>query len=119
MEYSERYPRGVIPVQLNDIFFGLHALIATLITITQCFFYERDNQRVSFTAKCILGAFTLFIFCCAVSALAHFMLWLDFLGFCSYVKLCITLIKYMPQVNIPSIDIYMNMQKSEPAVKAV
>lgn len=39
-EYSRLHPRGLNPVQLNDVFFAVHATIATLITIAQCFFYE-------------------------------------------------------------------------------
>jgi hypothetical protein len=30
----------MIPVLPNDIFFGLHAMFATMITILQCIFYE-------------------------------------------------------------------------------
>lgn len=39
-EYSRRYPRGLNPVQLNDVFFAGHAAFATLITIIQCFLYD-------------------------------------------------------------------------------
>jgi hypothetical protein len=35
-----RYPTGLNPVQVNDIVFSLHASVATLITIIQCFVYE-------------------------------------------------------------------------------
>lgn len=39
-EYSRRYPRGLNPVQLNDVFFAGHAAFATLITIIQCCLYD-------------------------------------------------------------------------------
>lgn len=39
-EYFNRYPKGLNPVQINDIFFSLHAVFATIITIGQCFIYE-------------------------------------------------------------------------------
>lgn len=39
-DYSARNPRGLNPVQLNDIFFSIHAVFATIITVAQCFFYE-------------------------------------------------------------------------------
>ena len=35
-----RHPRGVIPVQANDVFFPLHAVWACGITIIQCVIYE-------------------------------------------------------------------------------
>ena len=39
-EYLARYPRGLNPVLLNDVFFSVHALLAVLFTIWQCFIYE-------------------------------------------------------------------------------
>jgi len=38
-----RFPTGLNPVQVNDIVFALHAVLATLVTITQCFWYEVSN----------------------------------------------------------------------------
>lgn len=39
-EYFDRNPRGLNPVQLNDIFFSIHAVFATTITVIQCYIYE-------------------------------------------------------------------------------
>jgi len=39
-EYFERYPKGLNPVQINDIFFSLHAVFASIIVIGQCFIHE-------------------------------------------------------------------------------
>jgi cystinosin len=39
-EYFQRFPRGVIPIELNDVFFSIHASIITAITVFQCFIYE-------------------------------------------------------------------------------
>lgn len=39
-EYFDRYPRGFNPVLVNDVVFALHAMLATGITIIQCFIYE-------------------------------------------------------------------------------
>ncbi|PSN39531.1 hypothetical protein C0J52_12389 [Blattella germanica] len=61
-EYMRRYPRGLNPVQLNDIVFSLHAALATFFMIIQCFIYERGNQKISWTARVIHGAFTIFLF---------------------------------------------------------
>lgn len=44
-EYAQRFPRGLNPVQLNDIFFAVHAAFASLITIAQCFMYEVSTVR--------------------------------------------------------------------------
>ncbi len=34
-------------VQVNDVFFGLHAVAITLFTIFQIFIYERGDQKLS------------------------------------------------------------------------
>uniref|UniRef100_A0A1B6KVK1 Cystinosin homolog n=1 Tax=Graphocephala atropunctata TaxID=36148 RepID=A0A1B6KVK1_9HEMI len=103
-EYFNRHPRGLNPVQLNDIVFAVHAVFATLITISQCFCFERGNQRVSTTAWSILAAFFLIFITCLSLALFDYIQWLDFLYDCSYIKLTITLIKYIPQA-------FMNYQR--------
>lgn len=96
-EYASRFPKGVNPVLLNDVVFALHAVLATSITIYQCFKYDRAEQRVSVTARCILGLFLAVILISMGLVAGDVILWLDFLYICSYVKLSITLIKYIPQ----------------------
>ncbi|XP_077284588.1 lysosomal cystine transporter cystinosin isoform X2 [Arctopsyche grandis] len=103
-EYFNRYPRGLNPIQVNDIFFSLHAVLATTFTIVQCFLYERENQRVSTTARIILGIFGVVILVSLILAATIVITWLDFLYYCSYIKLSITLIKYVPQA-------YMNYRR--------
>lgn len=39
-EYFLRFPRGTNPVELNDVFFSIHASFITALTISQCFLYE-------------------------------------------------------------------------------
>jgi cystinosin len=96
-DYSARNPRGLNPVQLNDIFFSIHAVFATLITVTQCYFYEKGDQQVSRTAKSIISFYGLLIAILLVLVYLQKIVWLDFLYYCSYIKLTITLIKYIPQ----------------------
>ncbi|XP_076640565.1 lysosomal cystine transporter cystinosin isoform X2 [Colletes latitarsis] len=97
IEYFRRHPKGLNPVQVNDIFFALHAVTATVITIFQCFIYETGTQRVSTTARIIHGIFAVIVLCTIILAAVQILDWLDFLYYCSYIKLCITLIKYIPQ----------------------
>ncbi|XP_031640201.1 cystinosin homolog isoform X2 [Contarinia nasturtii] len=103
-EYARRFPRGLNPVQLNDVFFACHAVFATLITIFQCFAYERADQRVSMVGRSLLSLFAVCGVLSAVLATVKIIHWLDFLYICSYIKLTITLIKYLPQA-------YMNYQR--------
>ncbi|KAJ1521912.1 hypothetical protein ONE63_002248 [Megalurothrips usitatus] len=96
-QYFERHPHSAIPVLPNDIFFAVHAVVVTLITIVQCFIYERGGQSVSITARCIQVIFFIFLIIVLLTCVFGVLLWLDFLYCCSYVKLAITLIKYVPQ----------------------
>ncbi|KAM3171301.1 hypothetical protein ACTXT7_016888 [Hymenolepis weldensis] len=45
-EYFKIYPLGVIPVQLNDLFFSVHALVITLVVVVQCFLYESAKKLI-------------------------------------------------------------------------
>jgi len=39
-EYFEKHPGGVNPVRANDVFFTVHAILLTFITVLQCVFYD-------------------------------------------------------------------------------
>ena len=39
-EYRSEHPRGINPVQLNDVIFTVHAVFVTIVTISQCFIYD-------------------------------------------------------------------------------
>jgi cystinosin len=99
-EYFNRFPNGLNPVELNDVFFSIHASVLTLLTIVQCFVYERGSQRVSKYAWSIICIFAIaalvVIILCSIGNL-H---WLDFLYTCSYIKLGVTLTKYVPQAYL-------------------
>jgi len=99
-EYFSRHPTGVNPVQLNDVIFSIHAVFACAITIFQCFMYERGNQSVSRICKFIFVGIFIFLAISLIISLAGVLKYLDFLYFCSYVKLFITLIKYVPQAYL-------------------
>ncbi|XP_066552450.1 cystinosin isoform X2 [Amia ocellicauda] len=103
-EFLKSDPKGVNPVDANDVFFSLHAVVLTLVYICQCVIYERGGQRVSKVAIALLviawafALFTLFV------AVANKISWLQYLYYFSYIKLGVTLVKYIPQA-------YMNYQR--------
>lgn len=39
-EFLKYNPNGVNPVDANDVFFSLHAVVLTLVYIVQCVIYE-------------------------------------------------------------------------------
>ncbi|XP_046909717.2 cystinosin [Dermatophagoides farinae] len=97
-EYENAHPRSQIPVQLNDVFFGFHAAFATLICIIQCFLYDRGEQTVSWFARIFLSiVWTGYIVIAIIVASTNWLTMLDYLYILSYVKLVITIIKYIPQ----------------------
>jgi len=99
-EYFSRHPTGVNPVQINDVIFSLHAVFACAVTIIQCLIYERGNQSMSKICKIIFVGIFIFLAISLIISLAGVLKYLDFLYFCSYVKLFITLIKYVPQAYL-------------------
>ncbi|PIO29427.1 hypothetical protein AB205_0134710, partial [Aquarana catesbeiana] len=101
-------PNGVIPVDANDVFFSLHAVLLTLITIIQCCIYERGEQRVSKVSIGLLVIAWLFAFSMLFVTVAGRITWLQFLFCFSYIKLAITLMKYFPQA-------YMNFRRKSTA----
>lgn len=83
-------------------FFLIYLLLNRLIPLVNyspviCF--QRDKQKVSIVVIIILVAMWLFIFISLFVAVGQKLQWLEFLYFLSYVKLAVTLVKYIPQVR--------------------
>ena len=88
-------------VQVNDVFFALHAVLLTLVNVWQIFVYDRGGQRLSYTCMVILAALALAIGLGAALVAAGagpWFTWLHYLLYLSYIKLAISLMKYIPQV---------------------
>lgn len=94
--YRKRY--GSDPtVQSNDVAFAIHALILSSITLAQIAYY-RGSERPS---KIIMTVIVLILlFCAGYPVLVYYEMfsWLDYIYALSFVKIGISLIKYMPQV---------------------
>ncbi|KAK7502190.1 hypothetical protein BaRGS_00006554 [Batillaria attramentaria] len=103
-EYHSNHPRGINPVQLNDVIFTLHAVLVTSVTIGQCFIYDRGSQRLSKVGIILTSGAWLFAAIALVVTLTHKITWLTYLYYFSYIKLGVTLIKYIPQA-------YQNYQR--------
>ncbi|GJQ70983.1 hypothetical protein Trydic_g897 [Trypoxylus dichotomus] len=96
-QYAERYPFSIMSVLPNDIFFGLHGLVLTLYIGLQCLCYERGDQTISWFGKAFHYAAALVLIIAASLCFSSYILWLDFLYICSYIKLAVTFCKYTPQ----------------------
>lgn len=105
-EYMSQHPRGINPVQLNDVIFTLHAVFVTIITIIQCFIYDRGNQKISKFCLTLISLAWLFIIVTLFVVIFgdNLISWLQYLYYFSYIKLGVTIIKYIPQA-------WMNCQR--------
>lgn len=103
-EFLKKDPNGVNPVDANDVFFSLHAVLLCLVYICQSAIYERGGQKVSKVAIFLLVVGWTFALVSLFVAVAGKITWLDYLYFFSYIKLAVTLVKYIPQA-------YMNYQR--------
>ncbi|XP_072475097.1 cystinosin isoform X2 [Notamacropus eugenii] len=96
-QFLHEHPTGVNPVDSNDVFFSLHAVVLTLVVIGQCCLYERGSQKVSWASMGFLLLSWFFAIAMMFVALGGAISWLQFLFCFSYIKLAVTLIKYFPQ----------------------
>ncbi|XP_070688576.1 cystinosin [Pempheris klunzingeri] len=103
-EFLKRNPNGINPVSANDVFFSLHAVLLCLIYASQAVVYERGGQKVSCTALLLLLIGWTFALVSLFLAVAKQISWLVYLYYFSYIKLAVTLVKYVPQV-------YMNYKR--------
>jgi cystinosin len=90
-------------VQANDVFFALHAFAITALTVVQCAIYDRGGQvlsrlaKISMTGVIVLSAIYFFVVR-GVNDGSGVWSTLTWLYWLSYVKLMISVVKYMPQV---------------------
>lgn len=94
------------PVQINDVFFAIHAVVLTLLTIGQAAVYDRGGQRVSRFCTVLMGIAWIYILVTlTLASLGQLDLaWLNFIDGLTYIKMGVTLIKYIPQA-------YMNYSR--------
>ncbi|CAD6937175.1 unnamed protein product, partial [Tilletia controversa] len=108
-QYRARHGGHDNIVRLNDVAFAVHAFILTCVTVVQTMTYHRaPDQRTSKPIRILIAIFALIV---TVSALVCLITggktssgksvpleWLDFVQILSSIKLCITFIKYLPQM---------------------
>src|SRR5271155_2153894 len=105
-EYQRRHPNstGGPLVQVNDVFFAIHAAVISIITLTQiyCWGYARSRRQIPSGATwgIVVGsALAMSILCCIeVISNGKVIEWIDVCYGLSYVKLLCTFVKYVPQV---------------------
>lgn len=103
-EFLKSNPNGVNPVTASDVFFSLHAVLLCFIYICQAACYQRGGQTVSWPARALLLVGWTFALVSLFLAVGHVISWLQYIYYFSYIKLAVTLVKYVPQA-------YMNYRR--------
>ena len=87
--------------RLNDVIFSVHACICGAAFLIQIAIFDRGSQVVSRTCKWVMSAIVIGVVGTLVSILwgALPLVPLDFLYILGGIKVGITLLKYLPQVN--------------------
>ena len=109
-EYHRRHPNSNVGplVQVNDVFFAIHAAVISTFTLTQiyCWGYTRSRRQFPspWTWGVVVGSsIAVGVLSCVVATTGGKVVeWIDVCYALSYVKLLCTFIKYVPQVYIPT-----------------
>ena len=87
------------------ICFWIQCCMTRIHTVINLFviLFQRGNQRVSMVCKVLVGLAWLFAIVALFVAVFKVITWFMYLYFFSYIKLAVTLIKYVPQVSCLSL----------------
>lgn len=96
-EYQRRHGGNDMLVALNDVVFAVHATILTFVFCIQVYAYRKPNEGPSTGGLILAGLLTALIGTGAGMAYWRAVPMLDYLYLLSYIKLILTLIKYLPQ----------------------
>lgn len=103
-QYLERQKEGAgIPVESNDVAFCIHALVLSIITVGQVVWYGRSTSALFGQLRPIIARFilALLVWIGIVGPLlvvSGIFQSLDYLYSLSFIKVGISLVKYIPQV---------------------
>ncbi|KAL1917645.1 uncharacterized protein VTP21DRAFT_4038 [Calcarisporiella thermophila] len=100
-QYRAQHNGNNNTVAPNDVFFPLHAVAITLLTILQTFIYKRaPGQRVSWIAYTYIAVTAIGFLVYVGLAATEKVEWINVLYYMSYVKLVVSFLKYCPQLYL-------------------
>ena len=109
--YARAHDGHASAVRANDVFFALHAFCLSCALVVQIAIYPRGEQRVSRLAVSFLVLVAVAVpVLVAIAAAGHapWCSWLTVLYALSYVKLAISVFKYVPQVWLNAYYLLVN-----------
>lgn len=99
-EYMARHDGDDNLVELNDVIFTLHATAINFVYILQVLLYRKPGENISKVGAASSGLIIIASGIALILAIFNVLPWLDFLYILSYVKLVLTVLKYIPQVYL-------------------
>ncbi|KAG0312977.1 hypothetical protein BGZ99_009162 [Dissophora globulifera] len=100
-EYRKRNNGQDNLVRANDVFFAVHALVLSSVTLLQTFIYERnEHQTISRPTKFLISISIIGAGIVLGSAISGTSQWIDCLYYLSYIKLGVSFVKYCPQAYL-------------------
>jgi len=100
-QYKERHSSGEVTVQSNDVAFAVHAFCLASFTLLQIGYYDGfRSQQPSKVIGSVIAVILLVVIAYPIGLVAGIPSFnsLNYLYLLSYVKITVTLIKYIPQV---------------------
>lgn len=85
-------------IALNDVIFALHATLITFIFVLQVYVYRKPNEGPSLPGVLLAVVITFTIIIGALLSYCNLVTRLQYLYALSYMKLLLTIIKFIPQV---------------------
>lgn len=97
-EYMGRHDGEDNLVELNDVIFTLHATAINLVYVLQVIMFRKPGESMSKVGAASSVSITIGASITLLLSIFGVVQWLDFLYMLSYVKLVLTVVKYIPQV---------------------
>jgi hypothetical protein len=99
-EYKQNHGGKENLIQFNDVFFALHALLLTSIYLIQVFMFRKKEEKLSVAGALSCGGVCIALVVLTALCVFNLFSWLNLIYVMSYVKLILTVTKYIPQVYL-------------------
>lgn len=97
-EYKRAHDGQVNLIQFNDVFFAVHAFVLTSLYTIQVLMYRKKEEKMSIAGAVSCGGVCVGLVVLTGLCVFNLFSWLSLMYVMSYVKLVLTVIKYIPQV---------------------
>lgn len=97
-EYKQRNDGQSNLIKFNDVFFAVHALLLTSVYLLQVIMFRKKEEKLSVAGALSCGGVCIALIVLTALCVFNLFSWLNLMYVMSYVKLVLTITKYIPQV---------------------